>query len=97
MSGYCPDCGNTICICDEVNEYQKKIKEKSMEIQGIIKTLKSDSLKKCVCCKGQHIYGISVKWDNTSDNIKNILDTFLSAHKKILDEKKIKVTFEILD
>ena len=28
MSGYCPDCGNQHCICDDVIAYKNKIKNK---------------------------------------------------------------------
>ncbi len=36
MSGYCPDCGNTLCLCDEVTKatypYRCKIKELEQQL-----------------------------------------------------------------
>lgn len=47
MSGYCPDCGNTICLCDELNE------ENTASIQDFYEKYKvlqkeNELLRECV-------------------------------------------------
>lgn len=41
MSGYCPDCGNTLCLCDYETKvtypYRQKIKELEYEIERLNK------------------------------------------------------------
>ena len=39
MSGYCPDCGNTICICSEIAECYIPLPNKQMEINELKKQI----------------------------------------------------------
>ena len=33
MSGYCPDCGNTLCVCDEVTKATFPYREEIIELK----------------------------------------------------------------
>jgi hypothetical protein len=34
MSGYCPDCGNTLCICDEVTKATYPLRMRVLELEN---------------------------------------------------------------
>jgi len=40
MSGYCQDCGNTMCLCDDIQEEDYYTKEQVLEMIGANKELK---------------------------------------------------------
>jgi hypothetical protein len=41
MSGYCPDCGNTLCICDEVTKATYPLRMKVKELEKMVMKMAS--------------------------------------------------------
>lgn len=44
MSGYCPDCGNTLCLCDKITRVTYSLRCRITELENILGFLK-DTLR----------------------------------------------------
>lgn len=79
MSGYCNECGNTLCLCSDMNKSEEPIKSFSVEYAETIR----DALYLArIMIHDEKIIKDPFSGSLSKDRIKNVLEAILIKEKK---------------
>lgn len=92
MSGYCPDCGNTLCLCEDIAEekYRKVMVPKDIyrhflggaNIVGILRKVKEIEEDRSRLEKQ-----VEVLLEAVGEEIKKVLDNAFDDYKHVVEGK----------